>query len=87
MTLRRRMSALPTVLDRRSSKARWTAACEGKLPAESLSTRDREDLVYDLHQLGWSDGQIAEHTRMTTYTTARIRDRLGMRANPEREGT
>lgn len=74
----RRMPALPKVPGRRANKARWTAACNGTLPAEALPTRDREDLVYDLHQLGWSDVEIAEYTRMTTYTTARIRSRLGL---------
>ena len=30
----------------------------------------------------WTDVQIAAHTRQTLYTTARIRARLGLGANP-----
>ena len=61
----------------------WLRCWEGREPAEALSTRDREDLVWDMvHQLGWTDHEIAEYTRMTPYTVARIRDRLGLTANP-----
>lgn len=49
---------------------------EGRLPAEVLTTADRERLVADLWELGWTDAEIAAHTLMTTYTTARIRQRL-----------
>ncbi len=60
----------------------WEACCAGREPAESLTTRDREDLVCLLvHDLGWSDPEIAEHCRMTLYTVARIRGRLGLSAN------
>jgi hypothetical protein len=48
------------------------------VPAEVLPTRDREDLVWHLHERGWTDDEIAEHTFMTLYTTARIRARLGL---------
>lgn len=81
----RRMPALPKVPDRRANPERWKAACRGQLPAEALPTRDREDLVYNLNQLGWSDAEIAEHTRMTKYTTARIRSRLGLEPNGSQE--
>ncbi|MEV6897489.1 hypothetical protein [Amycolatopsis sp. NPDC051372] len=55
------------------------AACwSGDLPAEQLEPVDRETLVYDLWSAGWTDVEIATHTRLTTYTTARIRDRLGL---------
>lgn len=59
----------------------WAACCAGREPAESLDPRDREDLVAALLERGWSDTQIAVLTRMSTYTTARIRVRLGLAAN------
>lgn len=59
----------------------------GELPAEALDQRDRERLVYDLWAAKWSDVEIATHTRMSTYTTARIRRDLGLapRADTDRE--
>lgn len=66
----------------RCSHWMWTACVEGREPAESLPTKDREDLVYHLvHELGWTDVHIAEHTRMSTATTARIRERIGLEPN------
>lgn len=53
----------------------------GVEPAEALPTFDRRRLVTELHRLGWTDVAIAAHTRMTTYTTARIRDALGLLPN------
>lgn len=53
----------------------------GRQPAEVLDTADRGHLVYDLCALGWTDVEIAAHTRMSTYTTGRIRDRLGLPPN------
>ncbi|MEV0085237.1 hypothetical protein [Saccharopolyspora sp. NPDC050642] len=38
-----------------------------------------------LHNLGWTDPQIAAHCRMTTYTTGRIRERLKLRPNDPTE--
>lgn len=70
----------------RSRRALWLACWEGRLPAEVLHPRDREDLVWHLHQRRWTDREIAEHTCMTEYTTARIRTRLGLVGNePARE--
>lgn len=68
----------------RSGQWLWRACCAGREPAESLDWRDREDLVAALVERGWSDVEIATLTRMTTYTTARIRARLGMPANTSR---
>ena len=63
-------------------------ACRlGREPAESLDTDDRARLVAELVARGWSDVQIAAHTRQTTYTTARIRARLGLTANHHAERT
>lgn len=81
----RRLTAPPPAPDTRSHWDRWAQCCDGRLPAEALSARDRDDLVSQLHQLGWTDVQIATHTRMTTYTTGRIRARLGLAPN-QREG-
>lgn len=65
----------------RSGRELWLRACHGLEPAEALDPRDREDLVAELVVRGWSDVQIAEHTRMSTYTTGRIRDRLQLAPN------
>lgn len=48
----------------------------GKLPAEMLTTEDREHVVHILWKRGWADAEIASHTFMSTYTAARIRSRL-----------
>jgi hypothetical protein len=62
-------------------------AIQGLLVAEELPTKARERLFAELHALGWTDLEMAEHTRTTPYTTARIRDRLGLRPNrPRAEG-
>lgn len=64
------------------SRARlWGACYRGDLPAELLPTRDREALLSELHGAGWTDVEIATHTRLTTYTTGRIRARLGLAAH------
>lgn len=83
MTGRRRCLPAAIKLSRpRSSQWIWEACVEGREPAESLTTKDREDLVYHLvHDLKWTDLAIAEHTRMSTPTTARIRERLGLEPN------
>lgn len=57
---------------------RYQAARNGQTPAEDLCTEDRHRLVTELHAWGWTDIQIAGHTRMTLYTTARIRAGLGL---------
>lgn len=59
----------------------WSLALAGTWPAEALSTADRQALVLVLHGRGWTDVEIAAHTRMTTYTTGRIRARLGLAPN------
>lgn len=69
------------------SRARLQIACwKGELPAEILTTAERERLVYELWGYGWTDVEIACHTRMTLYTTARIRARLGLATHPARGG-
>lgn len=57
----------------------------GQAPAEALDVRDREQLVRELWAEKLTDAEIAEHTRMTTYTAARIRDRLGLAAHRARK--
>lgn len=57
----------------------------GTLPAEVLDPRDREELVYDLWAAGYTDVEIATHCHMTTYTTGRIRARLGLPARRSNE--
>lgn len=59
----------------------YQAARIGLEPAEALVAADRHRLVAELHRLGWGDTAIASHTRMTTYTTARIRGALGLLPN------
>ncbi|HEY3477325.1 MAG TPA: hypothetical protein VGL02_00370 [Streptomyces sp.] len=67
---------------RRLLEACWA----GRLPAELLEPGDRDQLIYDLWKEGWTDAQVAVHTRLTTYTAARIRLRLGLAARPMRSG-
>lgn len=62
-------------------RALYRACVAGTVPAEALPTRLRERLVDELVRHGWTDIEIAAHTRMTTYTTARIRDALGLEPN------
>lgn len=54
---------------------------EGLEPAEALPRFARDQLIHDLWCSGWTDVEIATWTRMSTYTTARIRERLGLAAN------
>lgn len=64
------------------SRDRLMTACwRGEMPAEALETADRERLIAWLWEEGWSDVQIATHTKCSTYTVARIRDRIGLPAN------
>lgn len=53
----------------------------GLVPAEVLSQQQRWTLVAELHRAGWGDRRIAELTRMSEYTTARIRAEMGLRPN------
>lgn len=76
-----RFTARPTP---RSGWLLWDLACAGREPAEVLDPLDREDLVWGLHGRGYTDTEIAVHTRMSTYTATRIRSRLGLPANPGR---
>lgn len=74
----------PTV---RISYTRILTACwNGTLPAEILTPGDRDQLIYELWEAGWTDAEVATHTRSTTYTAARIRDRLGLPAHPSLQG-
>lgn len=63
----------------------YAACLAGDLPAELLPPGRRRLLLHELHALGWTDVEIATHTRMTTYTTARLRDQLGLDPNPSAE--
>lgn len=53
----------------------------GREPAEILPTAVRAALVALLVGAGWLDDEIATQLRMTPYTTARIRTRIGLRPN------
>lgn len=79
--MRRRLTAPPPRPGARSPNERWRQCCAGQLPAEALSQRDREDLIAELVDHGWTDTDIAAHTRLSTYTTGRIRSRLGLEPN------
>jgi hypothetical protein len=56
----------------------WAAVWRGELPAEVLPTKDKERLVAELWAAGWSDLEIACHTKWSTYTVTRLRERLGL---------
>lgn len=73
--------------ERRGEWAAYRAAREGDLPAEALPTHLRWRLVAELHRAGLGDVEIAELTRLSTFTTARIRAGMGLRPNrPRAEG-
>lgn len=55
---------------------------DGLEPAELLTTGARAELVAELWELGWTDVEVATHTRMSTYTAAVIRTRLGLPCLP-----
>jgi hypothetical protein len=80
----RALAIQPRPRPQRSPESLWDACCQGVLPAELLPQRDREDLIWQLHQLGWTDTEIAVHCRMSTYTVGRICDRLGLHPNEHR---
>jgi hypothetical protein len=82
-TARRRAMPKALALGRpRANWKLWVRCLEGHEPAESLPNVDRADLVWHLiHDLGWTDREVADHTRMTDYTTARIREHLGLNPN------
>ncbi|MPZ66196.1 MAG: hypothetical protein GEU83_12005 [Pseudonocardiaceae bacterium] len=66
------------------NRAHLRRACwSGREPAEALPPRDRDELIGDLWSAGWTDTEIAAHTYMSTYTTARIRQRLGLTPRKE----
>lgn len=62
----------------------WERCRAGREPAESLCTSDRADLIAELHLHGFTDADIAAHTRSSTYTVGRIRDRLGLPPHRDR---
>ncbi|MPZ67354.1 MAG: hypothetical protein GEU83_18240 [Pseudonocardiaceae bacterium] len=69
-------------------RADLKARCwRGAEPAESLDPADRAQLLTELCAAGWTDTEIATHTRMSTHTTGRIREQLGLESNHHpREG-
>jgi hypothetical protein len=60
----------------RTHRLLWAACLEGREPAEALPTLSRQHLVGLLAARGWSVVEIAAWTRMTTYTTGRILERV-----------
>lgn len=69
---------------RRGERELYRQAKSGLLPAEALPTHLRWRLVTDLHHDGWTDVEIAEWTAMSTYTTCRIREAMGLSINRPR---
>lgn len=85
---RRRLASVPSLADAepRSPIHTWNACCAGREPAEALDWRDREDLFVGFWEARWSLEAIAEHTRSTSYTVARVLDRaLPHRSRVRRE--
>lgn len=64
----------------------YARCLSGAAPAEALTTADRDRLVHTLWKRGWTDAEIASHTFMSTYTTARIRSRLQFAPHRDVEG-
>ena len=63
----------------------WCRVLAGHDPAEALDGYERDRLFRILHRRGWTDLEIATHTRWSTYTVARIRERLNLPPNVSRE--
>ncbi|MBV9010647.1 MAG: hypothetical protein JO272_01130 [Pseudonocardiales bacterium] len=59
----------------------YAAALHGHTPAEALVPADQQRLLTELWARGWTDVQIATHTRWTSYVVGRIRERLGLAPN------
>lgn len=78
---RKTMAGGRLVVGGRNTDRMYRECRAGREPAESLPTYAREWLVHELWTNGWTDAEIAAWTRMTTYTTARIRERLGLAVN------
>jgi hypothetical protein len=68
----------------RSEERLLGEALAGDRPAEDLPEYLRHKTFLVLHNWGWTDMQMAEHTRTSLYTTARIRDYLGLEPNRDR---
>lgn len=74
----------PSHLDEALWSPQMRAVRDGVCPAEALTTREREIVVWALvrnHLM--TDIEIARTTRSTRYTVERIRDELGLAANIE----
>lgn len=68
------------------SRARLLAACwAGREPAEVLTRKERELLLFELWASGRTDLEIAEHMKQSLYTTCRIRTRLELEARRSSE--
>lgn len=74
------MTLLPPVTNLR----RYNLALAGRMAAEALEGTDRDRLLAALHARGWTDLHIAVHTLWSTYTVARIRDRMGLSPNTQK---
>ncbi|SDC25087.1 hypothetical protein [Actinokineospora iranica] len=61
------------------ARAAWRAV-RGEVLGEELSTAARELAVAALYSQRRTDAEIAAVLRLSTYTTARIRERLRLRA-------
>lgn len=73
--------ALPKLRRPLTNPDLYRACLNGHEPAEALEAADRARLVVVLNNRGWTDTEVAVHTRMSTYTATRIRRRLGLPIN------
>ena len=77
-------SSSPTVPDTQPQhRAYLIRAClRGTEPLEVLAVAgmhtDRDALLAEFTRRGWTVAQIAQHTRMTTYTVGRLVGQLGL---------
>lgn len=56
----------------------YTAAVAGAVPGGQLPMEDRYRLIRDLHGIGWTDEQIADHTHGTLSSITAARQRMGL---------
>lgn len=72
--------ALPTPLRPATNPVVLAACWAGREPSELLTRGERDLLLFDLWMKGWTDLEMSVHMKQSTYTTCRIRERLGLEA-------
>lgn len=75
------MTEQPSLWRHAERPTAYQAAEAGQLPAEALTAHDRRLLVRQFVAAGMTDDEIAQRTRWTLYTTARVRESIDVPPN------